>query len=139
MIMQCLGAIQWDDPVVFGPVAAAVVTGVFALVIAIRKRKNQREDCAPNITTTVKPNITVSPQFKIENKPSAVFTNITGLDEASTFAGWESTRARISESFPKASDSGSELHRPYCTSRKYLFSTSLPSASTRFRWSRPAS
>ncbi|MFH1496386.1 MAG: tetratricopeptide repeat protein [Verrucomicrobiota bacterium] len=81
--MECLGAIQWDQPAIVGPVAAALTAGVFAIVIAIMKRKEPSNDGAGGVSTTVSPEITVAPQIDIENKPMSVFkpTVKVGLDE----------------------------------------------------------
>ena len=68
MIMECLGAIQWDDPAIFGPVAAAVVGGIFLIVTTIMKRKKRSDHGAASVNTTVSPDITVAPKIEIDNK-----------------------------------------------------------------------
>ena len=80
MIMEWLKAVEWDHPGIVGPVAAALTIGLLKIIPAIIKRK-RRDGAAPNITTTVNPDITVAPQTKIENKPSNVFKPTIGLDE----------------------------------------------------------
>ena len=83
MIMEWLGKVPWDHPGIVGPVAAALTAGVFAIVIAIIKRKKPSEGGAASVTTSVNPEITVTPQIEIENKPSNVLESTVnlGLDE----------------------------------------------------------
>jgi len=82
MTMECLGAIQWDHPLTVA-VAAALTAGVFAIVIAIMKRKKPSNDGAGGVSTTVSPETTVAPQIDIDNKPISVFKPSVkvGLDE----------------------------------------------------------
>lgn len=83
MSMEWLGAIQWEQAAIVGPVAAALTAGVFGIVIAIMKRKKPPDDGQAGLSTTVSPEITVAPKFNIDNKPSNVFkpTVKVGLDE----------------------------------------------------------
>ena len=82
MILEWLKSVPWEHPGIVGPVAAALTIGLLKIIPAIIKRK-RRDGAAPNITTTVNPDITVSPQTNIENNPSNVFEpSVTyGLDE----------------------------------------------------------
>ncbi len=114
MIMECLGAIQWDDPAVFGPVAAAVVGGIFLIVTTIMKRKKHSDHGAASVNTTVSPDITVAPKIEIDNKPSNVFqpTVNVGLDakDVAQVVGQEVSKAVADELRQRGFPHQLELH-----------------------------
>ena len=65
MIMECVGAIQWDHPAIFGPVVAALTAGIFLIVTTLINRNKPsspavvvippEKDMGPALTEAVDP------------------------------------------------------------------------------------
>ena len=81
MTVECLGAISWDDPRVFGRIATAVLGGFFLLVSKFIKGRKHSDDTTTRGNQTTSTEITIAPE--IENNPKNVFnpTVKVGLNE----------------------------------------------------------